>query len=49
MATRTQRNRLAVQPLPELPKRRDAKRDARIEYVLVGMALAVGAAYYLFF
>ncbi len=49
MATRAQRNRLAVQPLPELPKRRDAKRDARINYVLAGLGVAFGLAYYFFF
>jgi hypothetical protein len=48
MATRAQRNRFQAPSLPELPKRRDAKRDALIDWLLLGTALVIGAAYFLF-
>lgn len=49
MATRAQRNRFPVEALPELPKRRDAKRDALVDYGLVVVALVAGLIYYFFF
>lgn len=48
MATRAQRNRFAVQPLPELPKRRDAKRDNMVDAMLAAIGLVVGVLYYIF-
>lgn len=48
MATRAQRNRFQVEALPELPKRRDAKRDAMVDLTLVAIALVAGAVYYFF-